>query len=210
MEPDFHRALGGSCLISTTRILLEQVTREAETRMIEEELPRALRLIETTKPDAVVFGCTSAGSLGGIAFDANIGKTIKEQTGTRGITVVASVLALLRRSVMRRVAVFTPYREELTASVSGCILEAGYEVVHSAGMGLLNNLDIGNVPPAEIIRFVGTEMRSVRQSPDCLFLSCTNWQAVAALDELRDKFNLPVISSNQAVIDALLSAGRNS
>src|SRR5689334_14947075 len=172
MEPDFHRALGGSGLISTTRIFLEQVTREAELRMIAEDLPRALRLIGTTKPDAVVFGCTSAGSLGGIEYDADIGRAIEKQTGARGITVVASVLAALRRTHARRVAVFTPYCEELTASVLGCVLEAGYDVVHSAGMGLLENVEIGNVPPDEIVRFVESEMNSARPNADCLFLSC--------------------------------------
>ena len=29
IEPDFHRAMGSSVVISTTRIFLEQVTREA-------------------------------------------------------------------------------------------------------------------------------------------------------------------------------------
>jgi maleate isomerase len=53
MEPDFHRALGSSCTVSTTRIFLEQVTREAEVKMLEEDLPRGSRLIRTTNPDVV-------------------------------------------------------------------------------------------------------------------------------------------------------------
>ena len=61
MEPDFHRHLGQTAIVSTRRIFLETVTREAETRMLEEDLPKAAELIRTTAPDVVVFGCTSAG-----------------------------------------------------------------------------------------------------------------------------------------------------
>ncbi len=210
MEPDFHRALAGSCIVSTTRIFLEQVTREAEVRMIEEELPHSLRLIKTTDPDIVVFGCTSAGSLGGIEFDSRLGLAIEKETGVRAITVVGSVLIALRTIEAKRVALFTPYREELTRTVSACVLEAGYDVVHSAGMGILENLDIGRVAPDEIIRFVDSEMKTAQTEVDCLFLSCTNWQAVSALDDLRSKFGVPVISSNQATIDIVASIGRKS
>jgi len=50
MEPDFHRELGARCVISTSRVYLEQVTREAEEVMINEELPKAVRLVKTADP----------------------------------------------------------------------------------------------------------------------------------------------------------------
>ena len=74
MEPDFHRSFGDSALVSTTRMLLEICTREEETKMVRDELPWALPRIKPVAPDAVVFGCTSAGSLGGIEHDLAIGK----------------------------------------------------------------------------------------------------------------------------------------
>lgn len=201
MEPDFHRALGASAVVSTTRIFLEQVTREAEEKMLEEDLPAAVRLIKTTAPDVVVFGCTSAGSLEGLEHDAGIARMIERETGVKAVTVVASVLSELRAASAKNVAVFTPYREELTRTVTDCVREGGYSVVHCAGMGLLENRDIGRVTPDEIIQFVKSQMKGVHA--DCLFLSCTNWQAVAALDSLRAKYRIPVISSNQATTDAV-------
>jgi maleate cis-trans isomerase len=39
MEPDFHQHLA-EARVSTTLILLEQVTRDAELRMLEEDVPR--------------------------------------------------------------------------------------------------------------------------------------------------------------------------
>jgi maleate isomerase len=203
MEPDFHRQLGASSAISTARIYLEQVTREAEEAMIADELPKALRLIKTTDPHVIVFGCTSAGSLGGLESDAAIARRIEEATGAPAMTVVGSVVEQLHAIRPRRVAVFTPYMEELTRSVSQCVVDAGYELVKTAGMGILQNRDIGCVAPAEIVEFVERVFAGV--GADCVFLSCTNWQAIDAIPVLRQRLGIPVISSNQATIEAVRS-----
>ena len=200
MEPDFHRHFKDAALVSTARILLESVTRDDEFQMLE-ELPRALRLIQTTAPDTVVFGCTSAGSLEGLEHDSRIGKVIEEQTGARAITVIQAVLAQLNAIRPSKVAVFTPYLEDLTRSVAQCIVEAGYSVIKAAGMGLRENLDIGRVTPDEVTAFVERNARGT--AADCLFLSCTNWRAVEALDVLKSKLGVPVVTSNQATLDAV-------
>jgi len=204
MEPDFHRGLAGDCVVSTTRIFLEQVTPEAERTMLEQDLPRALRLIQTTAPDVVVFGCTSAGSLQGLKHDEAIANRIEADTGSKAITVLAAVASALRAANATRVAVFTPYRAELTRTVTGCVAESGYSIVHSAGMGILENRDIGRVTPAEIVQFVDSQMTAAVADADCMFLSCTNWQAIPTIEVLRRKYGIRVISSNQATIDAVV------
>jgi maleate isomerase len=202
MEPDFHRQLGGRGIVSTARILLEDVTREAELRMLNEDLPRAVKLIRTTAPELVVFGCTSAGALGDLSHDAGIARTIAEGTGTRVVTVLSAVLARIRTVQPRRLAVFTPYMEDLTNSIASSLAEAGYPPVRAVGMGIRANLEIGRVPPSRVVSFV--EARLDGCSPDCVFLSCTNWQAIQAIEPLQQKLGIPVITSNQAAIDAVV------
>jgi maleate isomerase len=96
METDFHRHIGGTDVVSTTRIFLENVTREAEVQMLEDDLPKAVELIRTTAPDIVVFGCTSAGALGTLAHDDGIGEIIEKGVGVRAVTVLRAVLTQLR------------------------------------------------------------------------------------------------------------------
>jgi maleate isomerase len=200
MEPDFHRQLGARCAISTSRVYLEQVTRDAEQAMIDDDLPKALRLIKTTDPHVIVFGCTSAGSLGGLESDTGIARRIEQQTGVRALTVVGSVVEQLKVIQPGKVAVFTPYREELTRTVAACVTEAGYPLATVAGMGILSNREIGRVTPAEIVEFVESRMHT---AVDCIFLSCTNWQAIDAVAAVKARFGVPVITSNQATIDAV-------
>jgi maleate isomerase len=201
MEPDFHRHLKQAALVSTTRILLEHVTREAELQMLQEDLPRAVRLIGTSAPDMILFGCTSAGALGGLAHDEGIAQMIEQLTGVKAVTVLQAVLAQLRIIHPQKIAVFTPYLEELTSSIARCIAEDGYTVVKAVGMGIRENLDIGKVTAAEIISFVESQMSGI--AADCLFLSCTNWRAIEAGEPLRRKLGIPIVSSNQAAIDTV-------
>ena len=117
------------------------------------------------------------------------------------LTVVGSVVQQLKAIRPRSVAVFTPYEEDLTLSVAQCVVEAGYELRKTAGMGILSNRDIGRVSPDEIVDFVETRIDDAEV--DCIFLSCTNWQAIDAIARLEARFRLPVISSSQATIEAV-------
>src|SRR3981189_1554923 len=87
MEPDFHRQIGRAAIISTTRIFLEEVTREEELRMLDNELPKATELVRTAAPDVVIFGGTSAEALGILADDLEISERIREGAGAPAVTV---------------------------------------------------------------------------------------------------------------------------
>ncbi len=201
MEPDLHRHLAPQHIVSTARIFLEDVTRDAEIRMLREDLPKAVDLIRTTAPDLVVFGCTSAGALGNLAHDSGIGDLVAQGSGARAVTVIQAASAALRALQPRKIAVFTPYIEDLTAGVARSLAERGFPAIKASGMGIQANLDIGRVTPAEIIRFVEDQIGGI--APDCVFLSCTNWRAIEAIPPLEAKFGIPVLSSNQAVIEAI-------
>jgi maleate isomerase len=206
MEPDFHRHLGHAGIVSTARIFLESVTREAETRMLEQDLPKAAELIRTTAPDVVVFGCTSAGSLGSLAHDRAIGERIEKLSAARAITVLQAVVSQLRSIGPKKLAVFTPYIEDLTSSVASSVAEAAFPPIKAAGMGIQVNLEIGRVTPEAIIAFVETQIAGC--APDCVFLSCTNWRAIEAIEPLKKKLGIPVVSSNQSAIAAILTEPR--
>src|SRR5215469_12604639 len=148
MEPDFHSVIGARAIVSTTRILLEDVTREAEIRMLQEDLPQAVDRIRTMAPDVVVFGCTSAGALGTHSHDDGIRARIEERSGAKALTVLRAVLMQLNLTRARKIALFTPYIDDLTDSIARSLDEAGLPPVKAAGMGIRANVEIGRVLPA--------------------------------------------------------------
>lgn len=199
MEEDFHCRFERPVTVVTTRIFLEDVTREAEETMLAEDLPRALRTISTAEPRVVVFGCTSAGSLGGIEHDTAIARSIVAATGAAVVTVIGAVVNQLKLARAKRVAVLTPYSAEITQSVADCIAEAGFFVTQRTGMGIVSNCEIGRVTPEQIVDFVVREFRDL--DADSIFLSCTNWRAIEAREQLQQRLGITVITSNQACID---------
>jgi maleate isomerase len=206
MEPDFHRQIGKSATVSTSRILLEDVTRKAETKMLEDSLPQAIKLIGTTASDVIVFGCTSAGALGNLSHDDAIARLIEERTGAKAVTVLRAVLMRLSSIRPKKIVVLTPYIDDLTRSIACSLAEAGFSVIKAAGMGIRANLEIGRVTPAEILRFVDSELSGI--NPDCLFLSCTNWRAIETIQHLQKKLGIPIVTSNQAAIEIVEQQGK--
>lgn len=201
MEPDFARWSGGALAVTRWPIRLDGVTRAAEERMLAEALPEALERIAPGRPRVVVFGCTSAGALGGLRHDAEIVDLIADTTRTEVVTVVGAMVERLAALSPSTVAVLTPYAEELTRSVADCVAEAGYRVPVALGMGLEDNHEIGRVPHEVIVDFVVRALAG--RSADCVFLSCTNWRAAEALAPIGRALGVPALSSNQVTYAAL-------
>ena len=80
----------------------------------------------------------------------------------------------------------------------------GLSVVHIAGLGITDNFGICNVTPGEIVAFAERELAGLYY--DLLFVSCTNFRAVEARPLLMQRFGVPVVTSNQATIDAAFDA----
>ncbi len=201
MENDLHAALPKNRFtVHTDRMYLVDCTRDAERRMIEDFASRAADDLGTVKPDLLVFGCTSAGSLFGLEYDARICRQLGERAGCRGLGVISAVAEALERQAARRLAVITPYNEDLTKSVASAV-SAGREIVCAYGMGIEDNVALADPTPAEIVAFA--RARLAGKTFDGIFVSCTNFRAYEARAALAEALAVPVVTSNSAVIDAI-------
>lgn len=202
LEVDFYRSFKREATIHTTRMYLEVVTRANERKMIDEDLPRAVSLLTSVSPEVIVFGCTSGGALGGLVHDQKIATGIEKKSNAKCISVLSSVIDSLRKSNCRRVGVLTPYIKEVNEDIRSSLIEAGFTVSFIRGMGIVDNIKVGRVSPAEICQFVQRALPSDHDA-QALFLSCTNWRALEALPRLKEVLNLPLITSSQAAIEAV-------
>lgn len=203
MEVDFCRNLPAYITLHVARIFLKETTVEAEKRMIEEYTPLAARDLSTLHPDLVVFGCTSASAVYGTGGDRKLQARLTEITGAPTIGVMSSVLRALDEMAAKRVAIITPYIDALNMKIADRVDEHGLEVVAIHGLGISVNFDIAKVTPREIVDFTRQKFSDV--GTDCIFVSCTNFRAMEALSELRSTFDVPVITSNQATLEAVLA-----
>jgi maleate isomerase len=202
MENDLHWALPKDrYTIHTDRMYLVETTREAEIRMIEQHARPAARDLATTNPDLIVFGCTSGGSLFGVEFDAKFCNELGDICGCQALGVINAASQALSRAGSKKVALITPYNEDLTLSVANALTAPGRKVVVAAGMGITVNVELCAPTPEEIVNFAKERLKG--HTFDTLFVSCTNFRALEAKKALEKEFRVTVITSNSAVIDAI-------
>jgi len=200
MEPDFARGLPAGTTVHTARMLLRDVTADAEARMLDDHTLPAAERVATVDPDLCVFGCTSAGALRGHAADAALTARIAEITRAPTVSVITAVRSALEAIGGSTIAVATPYTDDLGERVVAGLHGLG-RVVAVANLGLVDNREIGAVEPADITDFVVRELGSV--AADVIFVSCTNFRAAEALDDVRAATGRPATSSNVATLDAV-------
>ncbi len=201
MEVDLYRNLDPDVTVHTARMYMENTTLEGEARMLDEFTMPAARDIATARPDVVVFGCTSAGALRGNLYDAELCARISNATGVPTISTNASVRQELATTGAHRVAVVTPYVDDLNQRIKASLEADGLEVVAIHGLGIRVNFQIAEVNPEFIAQFAIEKLGHIES--DCLFVSCTNFRALDAVPLLESLFEVPCITSNQAVLKTL-------
>lgn len=202
MEVDFYRHFEAPVTVHTGRMFMEETTAAGENRMLDEFTMPAVAAVSTARPHVVVFGCTSAGALRGNAYDAQLCDRIAEESNARAVSVIRSVREAIERRGAERIGVITPYVKELNDKIRESIEESGdIQVVDILGLGIDENFTIAEVPPSEIVDFAVRSFSG--RDIDLLFASCTNFRAVEALPQLEASLELPVVTSNQATLEAV-------
>ncbi len=203
MEVDLYRRLPAHVQVHTARMFLEETTPEAEAVMLDEHVMPAARDLATVRPHAVVFGCTSGGALRGNDYDRGLCERIAAVTGAETISTIESVRQAIARRSARRVGVITPYVDALNASIRASIEADGVDVAWIDGLGIEENFTIAEVPSEEIVG--QAEAAAARGGMvDLLFASCTNFHAMDAMERIEASLRVPVVTSNHAVLEAVL------
>jgi maleate isomerase len=200
VEADFMRALPAGVTVHAARMYLAETTAEAERRMIYDHVPIAVTDLATLRPHVVAFACTSGGAVLGADGETALIRRISHETAAPVVSTNDAVGRAVERQGGRRIAVLTPYVDELNQAIKAGLERRGLTVVHIAGLGITDNFGICSVTPNEIVAFAEKELADLAY--DLLFVSCTNFRAVEARPLLMQRFGVPVVTSNQATIDA--------
>lgn len=200
-EMDCHIMLPGHVL-HAQRMWLGEVGENAERKMVEEELPGALRCLKGIVPyKCAIFGCTSASAVNGADGMAEIERLMTSELGCPSITVLRAVLNEIERRRARSVAVLTPYSEEVNRFFRETIERFGVQISYISGMGLSIDTEVAALKPKDILAYAQAQKGLIPGHTDLCFFSCTNLRAAEIRTHLEGLMECPCISSNQCVID---------
>jgi N-methylhydantoinase B len=202
MENDLHDHLPKQhYTVHAARMYLEETTPAAEKQMIEQFSELAAEQLKTLYPHLLVFGCTSAGSLFGPEYDQEITSRLGQIAGSPCIGVLSCVVDSLKRRNAKRVAVLTPYIDDLNSTIQGSLEQSGFEVVEIHGKGIDVNFELAQEGPEDIFQFAKDKLNGM--NADTLFISCTNYRALEIQKRLQKEFSIPVVTSNSAVLEGI-------
>lgn len=193
----------GISLLSTRIPLGGRGTPESLAAM-EAHIPEVAKLIlPDDELDVFIFGCTSGSmTIGPERVEAAVHKA---RPGVPVTNPVSAAAAALRQFGAQRVALLTPYSDEINAVVGRYIASQGFDIAARGSFKCDNGVEIGLVPP-EAIYEAGVRMG--RTDCDALFISCAGLRASSVVQRIEDAIGKPVVTSNQALAwDCLRRAG---
>lgn len=183
----------------------DSITIESLARQADELAPAAATLLPDGSLDVVCYACTS-GSL--VIGEERVHDELRKGApGAKATSLIASVLKALQKVGARRVAVATPYLDEINRREADYMSAAGFEITNIQGLNIEKDSDMIRLRPGFIAEFAASVDTP---DADALFISCGALRTLGVVDTLEQKLGKPVICSNQAMMwDCLRLAGIN-
>ncbi|MCI5073463.1 arylmalonate decarboxylase [Oricola sp.] len=181
----------------------DSITRETLARQAGLLADSAATLLPDGSLDVVCYACTS-GSLV-IGEERVIAELNRGAPKAHATTLITGVIRGLRAVGATRIAVATPYLDEVNALEKTYLERAGFEVLDIQGLNLEKDSDMVRVAP-DFIEDFALSLEHARA--DAIFISCGALRALDVVARIEAKAGKPVITSNQAMIwDTLRLAG---
>ncbi|RLI28931.1 MAG: maleate cis-trans isomerase [Candidatus Hecatellales archaeon] len=199
-DHEFYQMAPPNITIHVTRIPLEASLPEHLLKLSDYAVEAAL-LLAQAKVDLIAFCCTAGSFIHGVGFDLEIIRKIEKHTGISATTTSTAVVSALKKLGAVRIAVVTPYIDEINRLEKSFLEGNGFKVLRIEGLGLKDSVSIGMVEPEELYWLVS---RVYTPDADVIFISCGGLRTVNLIERFEAEFKRPVISSNQATMWEIL------
>ena len=193
-EPEIHAMLPTGVSALVTRLPLTG-SSDAELRAMTEALEPAARLLGDAKPDLIGFHCTAVSTFAPEAADG-IRRRIELASGLRAFATADGILAALSVLGARRVVLVTPYVAAVHEREIAFLAAHGIAVAGGDHWGLNTNVEMGQVPSADILDRARAAVAAAGAADAC-FVSCTAIRSGPVIAALEAACGVPVITSNQ-------------
>lgn len=177
----------------TTRLPFPATGIEDDLRLVE-DLESHARMLADAQVDIIALNCTAATLLAG---PERLNRRITDATGIESVTTIEAVLAALAETAVRRVALVTPYPEEVAAAEIEYLRAHGIEVTADIGIPCATPVEQSMIDPA---RWRHLAESVERDNADAILLSCAGIRISGEIDVIERRTGLPVITSNQALL----------
>ena len=200
MEAEFRRMAWGWATVHTARMALKDITVKDLEEMEKHWLEAANQLADANV-DIIGYGCTSGSLFKGKDHPGEIEENIEKETGIPAVATSSAVIQALDALGIKKICVATPYIDEINGLERRFLEQNGKEVLRIKGLGIVRNREVGNKEPSAAFELAKEVFAPEAQG---IFISCTNFRTIEAIDRLEKELKMPVISSNTATFWAMM------
>ncbi|WP_339951629.1 hypothetical protein [uncultured Albimonas sp.] len=204
-ESEWSRMIPAGVSFHTHRMRLHDAGTPEGLAHLHADLDAAIAMLTPCGVDAVAYACT-AGSM--ISPPERLEQDLSARNGVACLTTSAAIVAALRTLGASRLSVATPYARRVNDHETAFLADCGFEVARIEGLG------IGENGPHEFIRIAQTPLDQVAAharacfvpGSDALLITCTDFPTLPLIEPLEAELGVPVVTSNQATLWAMLRA----
>lgn len=198
----------GATLHLTRTPFVETPADAGQARLISDPamVRTAVREVLTPGPGVVAYSCTSGSFVDGAAGERALRAAVLDAGAPAAVTTAGALVTACAELGVTRVAVATPYVDDLTDLLAGFLAEHGVATVARHGLGLLGG--IWQVRADDVAAAVRAADHPDAQA---VFVSCTNLATYDAVAGLERELGKPILTANQVTVWAALRAvGRDA
>ncbi|WP_020668896.1 maleate cis-trans isomerase family protein [Amycolatopsis nigrescens] len=160
---------------------------------------RATRDLLVPQPRAVAYSCTSGSFVGGARGERALVDAMLAAGAPAACTTSGALVRACAELGVRKLAVVTPYVDEVTDRLLAFLAESGVRTTAAIGLGLLG--EIWKMSYADVLAAASGLDTS---GADALFISCTNVPTFDLVAPLTRRLGIPVLTANQVTMHAAL------
>ena len=201
--PEFYSALPDGVAAYETRMRVEgDLTPETLRKMVG-DAEVAADLLRQTGVDFICYCCMASTIVKGWDWERDLLARFASKA-RKGVTSANCALRdALTALGAKRVALVTPYPEDLNALLPAFFSAGGFEVAAVAGTPIRDVAAVRGLSPDQILRSAGSV---AAKGIDAVCLLATDMATFPIIERLEREIGCPIVTSNQALLWASLRA----
>jgi maleate isomerase len=181
---------------SATRIKTTNPLTVASLRAHVGEISNAARLFDPIETvNVFAYSCTSGSAVNSLE---DLTRGVRDAGSSAPITApMPGAIAAFKALDVRRIAMLTPYPDEVTLFMRDHLAKNGIEVVSFGSFHFDVDYEMAGISPQSMIEAATALDRS---EAEAIFLPCTGLRASSAIPTLESKLDKPVVTAHQAML----------
>lgn len=153
------------------------------------------QIIPDGRLDVMAYACTSGTVVMG--YEKIYALIHATRPGIPVVTPITASLAALDRFGAQKIAVLTPYADDVNGAIAAHLEAQGKTVCAFTSFRIEDNEVMAKLPPEAILRGA---IEADRPEAEALFISCTAIRALDVVERIEQAIGKPVVTANQAMI----------